>query len=62
MHQLHFISVGTDQLRRNTSITYLEETEVSRGQSAQSDDHVCANGAEMLFLGVGWGSKTCRNV
>lgn len=35
--------------------TYLEETEVSRGQSAQSDDHLCADGAEVFSSWGGWG-------
>lgn len=35
--------------------TYLEETEVSRGQSAQSDNHLCAKGVELLSSWEGGG-------
>lgn len=56
-----FKSARTDQIVRNTCMaTYLEETEVSRGQSAQSDDHLCADGAEVFSSWGGWGEMSAQ--
>lgn len=37
-----------NSLHGQPKFTYLEETEVSRGQSSQSDDHVCGESGEGL--------------